>query len=429
MYDFIIIGAGFGGLSSAALLSKRGKKVLVIEEKANPGGRASYYEKDGFIWQYGQHSHRLGADGLANRVMERLGDPLDFFEARKGKSKLFYKGKLYERPEGAGGFLTLKALSFRARFRFLKFYLKILKLDSSEWYDKTLQELYRAFNKSDEEVEEFLNFLGFTIMLPDVTIVSAGEVIDFVKRVASAKIAVADVPGGSKQIIDKLQKNIVDSGGKIKFGERVSEILVKDGRACGVVTDRGSCKSENVVFAAPIKNILNVLSKDHFDDDFTDYITGLKNSGGVVIDYISKEPLTDLEGGILGVDEALWVKFQTLFDSTVAPDGYHVCSWGLLTEWGKADDPAAIEATEKRLRQIAAICMPGFQDKVVKERKMVIPVVNANMLIPSQSRPHRPGVKSIHLENLYYIGDTINGEGCSGDIAFSTALMLDDMIK
>ncbi|MBU0995587.1 MAG: FAD-dependent oxidoreductase [Proteobacteria bacterium] len=429
MFDVIIIGGGFGGLSSAALLSRKGKKVLLIESRKRLGGRAHYIEKDGFVWQYGQHSHRLGPDGHANQVMTRLGEPMTFYETDQKKAKLFYKGRLYDRPNGPAGFLTTQALSFKAKLVFLRLYVKILQEDATLWYDKTLIDFYKSFFKPNREVEGFLNFLGFTIMLPDASIVSAGEVIDFIKRVNKSKIPVADVAGGSKHIIDRLEAVIIKNGGIIKASEKVMKLSVNGRKIDSVETDKGLYQSEMVVYAAPVKYLTEIIDASFFDSRFLNHIKNLKNSGGVIIDFISHEPLSDLEGGILGVDEPLWVKFQTLFDKTVAPRGYHVCTWGLLTAWGQTNNPDAFRATEKRLREIAAICMPGYRNKVIDERKVIIPVVNANMLIPSQSRPHRPSIKSVFLDNLYMAGDTVNGHGCSGDIAFSSALMLDDMIQ
>jgi 1-hydroxy-2-isopentenylcarotenoid 3,4-desaturase len=51
--EVIIIGAGFGGLSSAALLAKAGYKVTVLEKNDSVGGRASIYKEKGFTFDMG----------------------------------------------------------------------------------------------------------------------------------------------------------------------------------------------------------------------------------------------------------------------------------------------------------------------------------------------------------------------------------------
>lgn len=48
-----IIGAGFGGLASAALLAKKGYKVQVFEKNEGPGGRASVLKARGFKFDMG----------------------------------------------------------------------------------------------------------------------------------------------------------------------------------------------------------------------------------------------------------------------------------------------------------------------------------------------------------------------------------------
>src|SRR3954451_12446841 len=44
-YDIIIIGAGMGGLTAAALLAHAGYRVLVLEGHIEPGGCASSFER------------------------------------------------------------------------------------------------------------------------------------------------------------------------------------------------------------------------------------------------------------------------------------------------------------------------------------------------------------------------------------------------
>ncbi len=52
-YDVIVIGAGNGGISCAALLAKQGRKVLVLEQSDRVGGCCSTFVKDGYHFDVG----------------------------------------------------------------------------------------------------------------------------------------------------------------------------------------------------------------------------------------------------------------------------------------------------------------------------------------------------------------------------------------
>lgn len=54
-YDVIVIGSGIGGLCNAALLSKMGKKVCVLEQHYTAGGYTHAYERNGYEWDVGVH--------------------------------------------------------------------------------------------------------------------------------------------------------------------------------------------------------------------------------------------------------------------------------------------------------------------------------------------------------------------------------------
>ncbi|MDB5151537.1 MAG: crtI, partial [Mucilaginibacter sp.] len=49
----IVIGAGFAGLSAAALMAKAGYRVTIFEKNDQPGGRARVWEQDGFRFDMG----------------------------------------------------------------------------------------------------------------------------------------------------------------------------------------------------------------------------------------------------------------------------------------------------------------------------------------------------------------------------------------
>ncbi|WP_367155396.1 phytoene desaturase family protein [Methylomonas sp. HYX-M1] len=66
-YDVVVIGAGIGGLSCAALLAKAGKSVLVVERHDRPGGYAHGFKRRGFHFDAGVHLvSGCSARGYAN---------------------------------------------------------------------------------------------------------------------------------------------------------------------------------------------------------------------------------------------------------------------------------------------------------------------------------------------------------------------------
>jgi prolycopene isomerase len=73
-YDVIVIGAGLEGLLCAALLAKRGKQVIVLEESPTPGGASFRLTKSGYAFIKGPTLF-LGfeRDGLYDRLLTELG--------------------------------------------------------------------------------------------------------------------------------------------------------------------------------------------------------------------------------------------------------------------------------------------------------------------------------------------------------------------
>ncbi|MBI3597083.1 MAG: NAD(P)/FAD-dependent oxidoreductase [Nitrospirae bacterium] len=88
-YDVIVIGAGLEGLLCAALLAKRGKQVVVLEEAPTAGGASFRLSKAGYTFIKGPTLF-LGfeRDGLYDRLFTELGLSLSLL---KRESVLFRK--------------------------------------------------------------------------------------------------------------------------------------------------------------------------------------------------------------------------------------------------------------------------------------------------------------------------------------------------
>lgn len=77
IYDQIVIGAGFAGLCTAALLTKQGYKVLLIESHTEPGGCASFFKRKHFLFDVGATT----LSGLApNKPIYKVFKELDLLD-------------------------------------------------------------------------------------------------------------------------------------------------------------------------------------------------------------------------------------------------------------------------------------------------------------------------------------------------------------
>ena len=71
-YDAILIGTGIGCLCAGALLSKLGKKVLLLERHYTAGGFTHVFKRKGFEWDVG--IHYIGEVQRPNSVLRKLFD-------------------------------------------------------------------------------------------------------------------------------------------------------------------------------------------------------------------------------------------------------------------------------------------------------------------------------------------------------------------
>lgn len=100
-YDFVIVGAGNGGLSAATYLAKQGKKVLVLEKHNLPGGCATSFRRGRFEFEATLHEMcQMGEGETAGQVRRLVDDyglkvkwvPIDeaFCSISLEKNKAYY---------------------------------------------------------------------------------------------------------------------------------------------------------------------------------------------------------------------------------------------------------------------------------------------------------------------------------------------------
>uniref|UniRef100_A0A8D0HDM1 All-trans-retinol 13,14-reductase n=1 Tax=Sphenodon punctatus TaxID=8508 RepID=A0A8D0HDM1_SPHPU len=105
--DAIVIGSGYGGLAAAVLLSKAGKRVLVLEQHGKAGGCCHTFSEKGFEFDVGIHyvgqmqensTLRIVVDQLTEGQLQwaKMASPFDVVflgDHKSGKKYYLYSGE------------------------------------------------------------------------------------------------------------------------------------------------------------------------------------------------------------------------------------------------------------------------------------------------------------------------------------------------
>ncbi|MDD3622627.1 MAG: phytoene desaturase family protein [Methanofollis sp.] len=140
----IVVGAGFGGLSAAALLARQGLEVEVVEKNEQVGGRAGVYQEQGFSFDMGPSWYLM--PDVYERFFDEFGKrPADFYELTRldPAYRIFFGGgEVVDLPAGLEKDYALFD-SFEERGgEKLKAYLD----SAQELYDLSINEfLYRDY--------------------------------------------------------------------------------------------------------------------------------------------------------------------------------------------------------------------------------------------------------------------------------------------
>jgi phytoene dehydrogenase-like protein len=249
--DAIVIGAGLGGLLSAAQLVQRGKCVVVLERLPHSGGRFTAKNFHGVQVSTGAvHMVPFGSSGVLSQMLQRLHVPHHLFDA--DVFGLFHVHGRQYRSRGLLGvrqFLGPRQFWWFLRIGYLMFFRPLPEKERSLPFDLWL-ERHLDVKRNPQLVAFFQAISRFALSL-ELSQVSAAEVIRTTKNMFRFG-APGIVQGGCAELTNQLAEMVCSQGGKIYLAHEVLEIMHEDGQVVGVRVRNKENKVERVLHASLI---------------------------------------------------------------------------------------------------------------------------------------------------------------------------------
>ncbi len=279
-WDVVVIGSGIGGLVTATQLAAKGAKVLVLERYLIPGGSGGSFRREGYTFDVGASMiFGFGEKGHTNLLTRALADVDQHCDTVPDPAQLEYHlpGDLnvavdrdYERfiadltarfPHEAKGIrafydtcwqvfrcldaMPLLSLEDPAYLAKVFFRAPLACLGLARWLPVNVGDVARR-HISDPALLKFIDMECFcwSVMPADLTpMINAGMV--FSDRHAGG----INYPrGGVGVIAEKLVAGLEAHGGSIRYGARVTRVLIENGEAVGVqLADGEQLRARRVV--------------------------------------------------------------------------------------------------------------------------------------------------------------------------------------
>jgi len=401
-FDVIVIGAGYGGVTAAALCAHQGKRVALLDKTPRAGGKTQTLDRRGYRYEMFGAVGIPAADSRFHELVDVLGvrDRVEFLIPEGEQAAVHYRP-----PEG--GWRTLRSA---------------LRQTGSE---EELAGLARVFGATQEDLDALAGFYLAMLAMTDEEVQALDEVgtVDFVapfglptgltsqlyatlnmlfvapvdRLAASESVLVLRNMvlggagrfhrGGYGRVAEVCAAFVEERGGVFLTGTRVQRILVEHGRAVGVATDRAEFRAPVVVSNAGVQpTVLRLAGADVFPEPYVERVRGLEPSWAIAgVRYVFDTRVFDaalipifsdqswLDSARFAAMEAgewpdvplIAVDVASEFDPTLVPTpGHQVANIQVFVS-SDPDSPMGAEAV-RRARAVVEELYPAIRDHTLR---------------------------------------------------------------
>ncbi|MCZ7526322.1 MAG: NAD(P)/FAD-dependent oxidoreductase [Acidimicrobiia bacterium] len=394
-FDVIVVGAGYGGVTTAALLAREGRRVLLIDKNDRAGGKAMTIRRRGYgyeMWpvlslpaddsRFHELVATLGIEGEAPLIVPE-GDAVDLrylaadgtWRGYVGPSKQADDPLAVENLEATFG---VGPEDVEAMVEMTAAVLTLGDDDVDALDDTGMLAWLRGYGLADPVIAYLASMLNLVFVAP-VDRIPASEGVRTMRQLFLGGGGRYHA-GGYGRVAEACADHLVGHGGTFLTRTRVERILVEDGRAAGVDTAAGTFRAPVVVSNAGIQpTVLKLAGEEHFPAEYAQRVAGLEPGWGMVgVRYFLDAPVFRTGMTMVFSDQSWWdteryeaahrgewpdvplvfVAVPNLYDPSLAPEGHQVALVGIL---GDAD-PRAVAFNEEAIARAEAALADVFPD-------------------------------------------------------------------
>ncbi|HWU21787.1 MAG TPA: NAD(P)/FAD-dependent oxidoreductase [Nocardioides sp.] len=357
-YDAIVIGAGAGGLFTAARLQHQGYRTLVLERLDKVGGRASTTDVDGFKVNDGAIVIECGT--VTERTFRELDIP---WQIRQPSVPILYriKGKDVDVTGGGWGFLLQKLTRQGAK---LVGGIGAARKDEGLPEDQmTLQEWVSRYTKNEGVHGIFRNMAASVFAVGSEDLPAKVFLTYFTRK--SAFKSFGFHPEGTIGVWKQLAAAIERDGGEVRLSAEVERIVIDGGSVTGVVLSDGTTLEAPVVVSniGPAATVA-LAGEQAFDADYLDTVKrNDRPTAMITYNFASRERLIDAPGMLSFANSRRLAYIANFTDSCpeMAPEGWnlYVGTGVPKPSVGHFDEEAEYALLLEDLRET----IPGFDER------------------------------------------------------------------
>jgi phytoene desaturase len=323
-FDVIVIGAGAGGLMTAARLAHLGYRTLVAERLDQVGGRASTRDVDGFKVNNGAIVIETG--GITEQTFAEVGAD---FEVRMPAPPILYRigGKDVDVTGGGWGFLLSRLTRQGARVLAgladarSDEGLPDSQLSTADWLNR--------FTKNEAVHGIFRAMCGSVFAVGPDELPARVFLTYFTRKSAFKKFGFC--PRGTVGIWESLAWTITAMGSEVWLAAEVRSLTTAGGVVTGAVIERDGQTAQVgariVISDAGPAATVRLLGPDVLPPDYTGAVKQADRPCAMIsVNFASTEPLLTAPG-LLSFASTRRLCYAANFTATcpeMAPDGWHL---------------------------------------------------------------------------------------------------------